>query len=816
MLLFTLALMLRAATGLAQDEAAPEEPPAESKPFQLLRGEPFDRLTLADGVVIKIVPQNFPEGKKPESPKPAEQLTIELLDEVATKFKVSWKDIGKYEQFQEMVLQDAQTLTNLAQFDLAWDHFLFLRERYPQTPGLSEAFQAFLFANAGSLYQQGQLERALSVIEELHTMNPSYPRASAALGAVAGQVLKGYIDTQKNYRVARQILQRLERDHGEPIRSTLDTWRNRLIELATNEKNQAQTHVAAGNFLEAHEALRRMIRVWPTLPGGAELATEVSEKYPLVVVGVNQLSGEPEPNRLDDWAARRAGRLKFRMLTEYERHGPEGGLYRFPLGQYLRTDDDLQLRFRLSNDFLTGPIALTGYDVARTLQALAEPSAPQYLPAWGQLAGEMAVEGVSSVVVELRRPHVRPEAFLQTPFDYLAEVSAGNPFAPFTPAPSPRPNEVQYVRNDAYAFRGPDQPAVVVERRYEEARQAVQALRNGEIDIIDRLYPADVPRLQGQPNITVDRYDAPSVHLLVPNDRNPFLANRTFRRALQLAIARDVILNSMLLEGAKIPGCRLVSGPFPAGVGANDPQAYAYDFRLEPRPWNLQHAFVLRALAISHIEKLHEAKLKKEEEAAKKQAASAAPEAAAPTESSDAAAPETNKAAAAKADAAAKPAPPKLGVLKLVYPATEIARRSCQAIQLQLKQIQIEVTLEELPPGKVRPDQDDFDLLYAEVSSTEPLVDARRILGEGGVAKITNPYIRQALRDLDAASTWREARSRLLELHERVHTELVVIPLWQIIDHYAYRANVQNMTPQPAQLYQDIEQWRIVPRPLTE
>jgi tetratricopeptide (TPR) repeat protein len=786
-----LALPLR-----AQEEGAEEETKFVPKRFNHIYEDPFDQITLKDGNTVILVPYAFPDGLKPQDPKPNDKIRIELFNEVGAKFDVAWKDIQRYDQYQDLILQDGQALTALGQFDLAWDHFVFLRQNYAKTPGLEAAIQDFLFANAGALYAEWtrapqeipKLERALALLEELHQSNPRHPRVAGGLGAAAGQLLKIYTEDQKDYRVARQLLQRLDAAYGASIRSTLDTWRSRLIELATVEKNRAEAHVAAGSFLEAHEAVRRMVGIWPDLAGGLELATEIAEKYPLVVVGVEQPVLAFNPQSVDDWAARRSGRLLYRTLTEYERRGLEGGVYRFPLGQYLRTDDDLQLRFRLNPDFLSGPIVLTGYDVARTLASLAHPGDQLYRPAWGQLADEIAVEGVTSVVVELRRPHVRPEAFLQSKFDFLAGDSAGNPFTPYEQVNSSRPNEMQFTRNDAYAFRGAAQPAVVVERRFEREKDAVQALLSGEIDLLDRVYPADVPRLRAQRGLRIDRYDAPTIHMLVPNDRNEFLANRTFRRAILLGTARETILNSILLEGKQIPGCRLVSGPFPAGVGRDDPQAYGYDFRLEPRPWNLQHAFVLKALALTQVEKQFEAKHKKAVE----------------------------KAEAAGEPPPAEAEPPKLGPLKLVHPATEIARRACQAIQLQLKQIEIEILLEELPPGEVRPEKDDFDLLYAEVCAMEPLVDARRILGEGTVAKITNAYIRQALRDLDAASSWRDARDRLLELHERVHTELTVIPLWQLIDYYAHRPSVQNFAPQPALLYQDIEQWRIVPRPFTQ
>src|SRR5690606_4997044 len=170
-----------------------------------------------------------------------------------------------------------RALTSLGQFDLAWDHLSYVRQRYPDTPGLDEAIQAFLFANAGSPYQQGKLDRALATLAELYQMNADYPRAAAGLGAVADRVLKRYIDQEKNYRAARQLLQRLDSAYGTAIRSSLDSSRARLEELATAEKEQAEKHVAEGDFLAAHEAVRRMMRIWPQVAGGAELAARVSE-----------------------------------------------------------------------------------------------------------------------------------------------------------------------------------------------------------------------------------------------------------------------------------------------------------------------------------------------------------------------------------------------------------------------------------------------------------------------------------------------------------------------------------------------------------
>ncbi len=66
-------------------------------------------------------------------------------------------------------------------------------------------------------------------------------------------------------------------------------------------------------------------------------------------------------------------------------------------------------------------------------------------------------------------------------------------------------------------------------------------------------------------------FPLPSVHMLVPCSDHKFIADRSFRRALQYAINREDILNGELLQNRTIPGCRVVSGPFPAGLDVSDP-----------------------------------------------------------------------------------------------------------------------------------------------------------------------------------------------------------------------------------------------------
>jgi hypothetical protein len=68
--------------------------------------------------------------------------------------------------------------------------------------------------------------------------------------------------------------------------------------------------------------------------------------------------------------------------------------------------------------------------------------------------------------------------------------------------------------------------------------------------------------------------------------------------------------------------------------------------------------------------------------------------------------------------------------------------------------------------------------------------------------------VQLALRQIEQARNWQEARTQLLHLHRLLHEDVTLLPLWQTMDHFAYRRTLQGLTPRRLRLYQDVEQWQ--------
>jgi ABC-type transport system substrate-binding protein len=292
----------------------------------------------------------------------------------------------------------------------------------------------------------------------------------------------------------------------------------------------------------------------------------------------------------------------------------------------------------------------------------------------------------------------------------------------------------------------------------------VQALRRGEIDLIDRVFPADVTNLSRDEQLQLRAYRLPSLHVLVPNPARPYPANRVFRRCVAYALDREHILRRELLGGRNLAGCRLISGPFPLGVTVDDPLGYAYDSRVDPRAYDPRHARIL--LQLAHIEIKAEAEKNKE-------------------------------------------SPPEMKELVLAFPTSELARVACSAMVEDLKVLGLACNLRPLPPGTCRPDDDRWDLLYVDYVMQEPLVDAPRLLAADGFAACPSPHLNLALRQLQRAISWNQAGERLRAVHQVCYDDTSVIPLWQLVDYAAYRQELAGLVDSPVTTYQAIEGWSL-------
>ncbi len=215
-------------------------------------------------------------------------------------------------------------------------------------------------------------------------------------------------------------------------------------------------------------------------------------------------------------------------------------------------------------------------------------------------------------------------------------------------------------------------------------------------------------------------------------------------------------------------GFRVLSAPLLAGINPSDGIGYGYKQELRPRPYEPRLAAVLASVARKALKKSsHDEKEEKENNDV-------------------------------------VPIEP----LILAHPSDPLAQTVCQAIKLQLDALGIRIDLLPLSADSAESSKT-YDLLYAELTMNEPVVDARYLLGPRGRAGNCSAAMNLALRDVDRAQNWNDARQRLHRVHEVAFSDLQVIPLWQTVNYFARRDSLQGIGTSPVSLYQNVDAWKI-------
>jgi ABC-type transport system substrate-binding protein len=727
--------------------------------------EPFDRIVLNqdnEGRVLEVFPLELPQRRLPDEAARTGAIRCRLLTNPEEELEVSWAGIERVELFEAEILREAQKLIAARRFDEAFDHLTYLRDRYPKLEGLEVATDSLLYSEAASLYQARQYERAWLLLDEIHRRSPERKGLSAAMARVL-QVLfdqelqeKRPSDALRRYRMA-------ETRYADLVPELLSGWRQRLETTAAEHKQQVAGYLEQGRLREAYLASREMLSVWPDLEGARVLAADVAARYPLLRVGVGELgpaaSGSSR-RALVDWSVRRSQRLLERQLSELTGVGSDGGVYESPLGKWLPAEDGRSLVLQATAGRAVAPF------VAPLWLAMANPADQDYSDGWAELVDRVEPRGLESVAAIFRHPCLRPEALLDQ--TGLAAVPGMSPYRGSESTGDESGSSRSYLRSEDYALVGDSQPREVVERVYPTPQRALAALRRGEIDLVDRVFPSDVALLQKDAEVSVVAYRVPTLHLLIPNTRQPYLANRLFRRALVYGIDREKILRRDLLGGTTLAGCQTISGPLPVGVQEDDPLAYGYDRRLEPRPYDPRHARTLVQLAQLEVQS-----------AAQKRKLPA----------------------------------PSLSELVLVHPPHEIARVACQEIVADLAVVGILCQLRPLAPGEEPAADEPWDLRYVDVVMPEPISGVQRLLATGGIAGNRSPYLQLALRQLGEVGSWNDVGARLQSVHQLAFDDTAVVPLWQLTDFLAHRRGLIGIAAQPMTTYQAIEAWKLQEAP---
>ncbi len=751
---------------------------AQSLPIEF--DQRFDRVVLNQengGASVRVLPTGLSVDGPVDKSVP---LRVVIVDDPESQYDVAWSAIERVEFFEDVVLEKARHYMARQKFEDAYRLLAYLWQSEPTWRGLHATTEQFLLRDGAAHYKAGRYNEALVVLEELVRQSKESKKAARVIHRVVDRMFRVAVEEQR-YKDARNIVAWAQQRRDLRATATVRRWAEVLQSKVEEVLAGAAVELRDGDFDAVYDRLIVAFEILPDSPEAQQLWKKTVHQYPRLVVGVTrrtEIESGPGGN-VDlafDWSSRRTHRLTGRHLVEMDSYSAQGGTYRCPLGNFTIDEDQRGITFAPHP-----PLARTSDALLRLLQQLAEDERLE-------LARRPIIDSVTrdedgAVHVRLRRTPLRWMPRLEVPLEPSPAFGA---VANYAITPSTSDAEVRFQSNSVGRRHDAGAIQEIVELSYDDPTELTDALLEGHVDMIDRMGPLEARRLDAVDGIEVRQYAFASGYFLVPNLTRPLWQQRPARRAIVYAINREEILNKVILGGQPAEGCQRITGPFPAGINDRDPIAYAYDPQITPYPSDPALASALMASA--RDPKLH-----------------------APSQQRRAAATESD--VADQKDDASKSAdggeaPPPI-ILACAHDA--ILLPSGQAIRSRLQRAGIECELRVLPAGEARPSDAMWDLWLTDVTLFEPICDIYRLVGSRGLVTQPSTYLLQSLSQIDRDTLWTDARRDLKELHGLVHSELPIVPLWQLTNHFAYREMVQGVKENPASLYESVESWRLKP-----
>lgn len=290
---------------------------------------------------------------------------------------------------------------------------------------------------------------------------------------------------------------------------------------------------------------------------------------------------------------------------------------------------------------------------------------------------------------------------------------------------------------------------------FETARKK---LEDGSLAVMDRVAPWHVPALRSNRELTVEPYAVPAIHLLLLNPNSTPLQTNSARTALFAAVDRPG-LQAQLSRGANVPGISVPRTIWPelpeTGRKATTltyPALGAADVDLAKLLWQ----------AAIYGSDLNPTGIK----------------------------------------------------LRMQVPADETAIDVAKALRVQLAAagITLELSAEKHPYLPASDAAREADLLYLIWHPRDPLVAYQMLLQQPEFRGLLNAQATAAWEKLTAAKDAEALLTGVSQLEEAILADRRLLPLLHVTEYLAHRKNIERIGPRPVDLFQNLEQWRVVPR----
>jgi peptide/nickel transport system substrate-binding protein len=703
-------------------------------------------------------------------------------------FKVKRSNMKKIEYFEDLLLQECDRLVTAHDYARAFECCLRVQIRNQGWAGLDDRVNRVLFAEGRKALIDGDGERGLRLLRELLGRKRDYPGLFDQIGGAYTKRIERALKLGL-YARGRRVLHEL----AELLPESVLVAQMRALYISKAKQVIHDTEGLSGP--ERLDGLTLALRIWPELDGALALYNKAFAAEPTLDVAVTDVAFPLGP-WVHSPADARVSRLLYRPILAGDDDEARKGKPAGQLAAAIESSDlgrRMLIRVRSGFVWSDGSRPVSAIDVARDLVDRTDPHSPRYEARWADLLEKVEMTEQSRVEIRFNHVPLKVGLWLLGPVGAahagidgrVATSSQDRPLVTSAVyrcfAASAERVELR-VRDDKAPPASGDantppasgdgkvadgEAAIPVpkirricEVRLAPGQSAVGALRRGEVSFADHVPPDQVAGLAASGDIKVGRYTRPLVHLIALDGRNPALRNRALRRALAYAIDRKGLLEDHVLKHAATAEDAVADGPFPKGSYADAPAV---------KPLEMHHWLAKMLVA-----------------AARKELGG----------------------------------PPIR--LNFEYPALPEVQAVVVKLADSFRTAGLEIEMTEVLPSRLEAELRAgrrFEMAYRVLRCDEPVFDAGMLLCPGydappeanALASAASPRILQLLMQLERAAEWPTARGLALQIDRESRDELPVIPLWQVVDHYAWLDRLKGPAQSAGELYHGIETWEISP-----
>jgi ABC-type transport system substrate-binding protein len=659
---------------------------------------------------------------------------------------------------EDLIIRRAAVMIDGGQFRDAFELLYPLARQAPEWKGLKDQTQRLVFLEAERAVKSGDLESALTSLEELHGQNRDYPLLQTRLGEVVDKLI---VRSRKadDFRESRHFLGRLARI--EPKHEVVEKWTRSLGDEAQKGIAAAINAGRAGHHDEAVTLIDLASRIWPSAAGLGDAHRRINDRFQRLSVGVQSPVGGATHFPLATLADWRATRLTQFDLFEIDRIDDTTHYRSRLIEQWEPTDLGRRAVFTLKatrSRWESRPI-LTATAVLSTIESLLDPASPVYDERLASSIESLHQRSPFEFEVGFSRAPPRTELLFRFPVTAAGGVSGVSAEARSRPGRilSRRFERVPGTGREIVYRRVIPEPdglaeyhvAEIVEHPYDSPEHAIQGLLRGNVSLLPDLPTWAVSLVRDDSRFFAINYAVPTTHVLQFNPKSEPLRSRELRLAMAYAIDAPRMLSRIVLRDPTLQRGRIITAPFAT-------TSYAYNSLVAPRDQNAGMAASLRAAAAKRLK--------------------------------------------------------SLPVLRVVCEPGTTARAAAAEILNEWKRVGIKAEL--VTGDSAAADAGtNWDVAYRTLRMEEPLVELWPFLTAGGGARLESirhfpDWLRAEILGLDNAADWKSAVSRLQQLQAHLYAEVEYIPLWETDDALVMRKNIRDFPPARfVHTYQDIERW---------